>query len=1421
MTQLAAGEGASGRRATAIAVAAASLLWACGAFAQTTPLSPDDEVVLALTAPRAVLAEAIIGYSRPEGVYLPLGELVRALDFAITVEPEQGRAGGWFIAEDRRFELDLARGMAVVQGRDVLIPAGGVLRGDGELFVRADVLESWFPLKLRANLPAAAVDVEPLEPLPFQARLELERRRTQLGRGVGGGLVLPLEPTPYALFTPPSIDLDIRALTGQDDRTEYDARLSGDLAFMAADLFLAGDGGDAFSNARLRLGRSDPDGMGRYGLTEFGLGDVFSPDMPNGMRSASGRGFYVTNAPFDSALTDRIDVRGELPLGWQAELYRNGILIGSQPSAIDGRYEFRDVPLVFGANTVRVVLYGPRGETREEVRQYRGGGETLDPGEFRFRLGAVQVDTPVFDVGDEGEDDPLSLFDPAEKGEVQAALLAEYGLGRRLALTGHLGVRPDPDRNTALAGLGFRTDLRGAAVRLDATVADDGSAALSGTMLTRLAGVNLALEHAEYAGGFLDDRRAFDNEPLDRFSALRADVLFELAGQELPVTLNLERREQTDGDTELRAGARTSALLGPVLASGGLRYERLSDSGENDDRFDGDLDFNAPLFDGLARLALDYELAPDQQLETVSATWDKIYDERLSTRLGIQHQLVDDQSTRLLAAVTRRFSFADLTLDGEYDTRDSEFLIGLRLSTSLFWNGRSYAATRPGFAAGGASAVRIYRDLDADGRRDPNEPPAVGVRVGPDGQSGAASDSRGLAVVRGLGENRPVNVAVDVGSIEDPFQQPDRLGFQVLPRPGRLHRSEIGLVQTAEVETTILFEGAAERAVGNVDLELVDAEGKVVETARSEFDGFVLFDKVRAGTYRIRLQPQQSARLGLAMAEQTVVVAPDKDVIRGPQLRVRRGAPASAVAATGQTLVFREAKLNGATLVSPEALAPIWEPYKGSSVTLDELRVIAAAIEGGYAKAGYPFVAVVVPPQDVKDGVVQFDVIEGRISDLTIVGLDPVARRQADTAFSALLDRPGLPLSAVEAAYENASAVPGLFVAGSLRRGSEPGGMDLVVQARRKTWRTYLNLNNLYPDPTGPWGGVLGAEYNGASRYGDQTVLQLYTTFDSREQSVARLSHYRRLTGRGTAVSLSAAFGEAEPGEALSVLDIATEVQAYRAEIEHPLILRPNYSLSSYAALDWTDQETLVFAGSNQPFRIAEDKLRVASARLVGALGDADQLRGSVELRHGLDIGGASQKGQLDLSRPDADPQFWSVRASLSGEAPVVRLVDLAVRLEGQYSEDSLPAGEEFTIGNLTLGRGYEPGASYADRALGAVVEARFGPFNLRRNVAARPFVFYDGAQVWNEEAGGGAVAPDNRWVSSTGVGFRMEVKELARFDIVYAIPLGDPLGFGESEPQPRLLINMTTDLNQLAGSLRNGFGAIRSRMRTAGEAPR
>ena len=78
----------------------------------------------------------------------------------------------------------------------------------------------------------------------------------------------------------------------------------------------------------------------------------------------------ITNRPLSArAAFDRTRFEGDLPSGWEAEIYRNGELLAFAKANSSQRYVFEDVQLLYGENQIQIILYGPQGQvrTRDEV----------------------------------------------------------------------------------------------------------------------------------------------------------------------------------------------------------------------------------------------------------------------------------------------------------------------------------------------------------------------------------------------------------------------------------------------------------------------------------------------------------------------------------------------------------------------------------------------------------------------------------------------------------------------------------------------------------------------------------------------------------------------------------------------------------------------------------------------------------------------------------------------------------------------------------------------------------------------------------------------------------------------------------------------------------------------------------------------
>jgi hemolysin activation/secretion protein len=127
---------------------------------------------------------------------------------------------------------------------------------------------------------------------------------------------------------------------------------------------------------------------------------------------------------------------------------------------------------------------------------------------------------------------------------------------------------------------------------------------------------------------------------------------------------------------------------------------------------------------------------------------------------------------------------------------------------------------------------------------------------------------------------------------------------------------------------------------------------------------------------------------------------------------------------------------------------------------------------------------------------------------------------------------------------------------------------------------------------------------------------------------------------------------------------------------------------------------------------------------------------------------------------------------------------------------------EQFTLGNYTIGRGYDPSVVTGDSGAGVAIELRgprLTPFQ-RTPVQIQPYVFGDIAWAWTKgallEDTPGAHWHDPRHVKSVGAGLRGELGDRAAIDMSLAVPI-DEVGLLDDhrKPDPRFLLTLTTRL--------------------------
>jgi hypothetical protein len=606
-------------------------------------------------------------------------------------------------------------------------------------------------------------------------------------------------------------------------------------------------------------------------------GDVFTPALSLGPRSVAGRGISFTTAPLEQAsVFDTVDLRGELPIGYDVELYINDVLRSGQRAPVQGRYEFLDVPLVRGINLIRIVSYGPRGERSEQVRVINVGGGQLKKGQATIDFGLVQQERPLLTLN--GRDERPDL---AGAGELRLVGSLAYGLSEAMTLVAGAAFYPSPSGvERQMLTVGLRTSLFGLAAQGDAAMDHKGGRALGLGLAGRPLGISMVAGHLEYRGGFVDENQLAGDaaRPLSRHSELTLDFSLPAIGSKvIPISFRGLRSGYADGGTNWAAGARASTTAANILVSTGLDYQRSTAPGAPvRQQLGGNIAASRFLhYKWQLRGVLDYDLLPGADLRALSFTADRSISDRAALRFGIGHIFQKPRSTSFQAGATVRTAFGDLALTGDFTFPRRDWSVGLRFAFGLGHDGRSYRATPPGLASGGSAAFRSFIDRNGNGRFDMGEEGVPNVSL-EGGERPSVTDASGRSFVVGLGSAPTARLRIGTDRIENFYVSAPAATVEFSPRPGKVLQIPYAITPTGEVMVRLVFRRDGEMVgLSAVRLRLV-REGSEPRIATTEFDGTVVFGEVPAGEYRLELDPAQAERLRMRLtAPVAVSVAAD------------------------------------------------------------------------------------------------------------------------------------------------------------------------------------------------------------------------------------------------------------------------------------------------------------------------------------------------------------------------------------------------------------------------------------------------------------------------------------------------------------------------------------------------------------------
>ncbi len=489
--------------------------------------------------------------------------------------------------------------------------------------------------------------------------------------------------------------------------------------------------------------------------------------------------------------------------------------------------------------------------------------------------------------------------------------------------------------------------------------------------------------------------------------------------------------------------------------------------------------------------------------------------------------------------------------------------------------------------------------------------------------------------------------------------------------------------------------------------------------------------------------------------------------VRSP-LRMPSLARPEVTADAKPLFVLRAVSITGASALPHEQLASLYQPYLGKKVSQADLAAIAQAIGDCYRAAGFHLSRAIVPPQDIADGRVRIQVIEGSIADVELAG-DGAEQFGVRPLLAAVLAEHPSRLATLERQLLLINGWPGVRIVDSAIEeiGTATGRFRLVLTL--KTWHIFASLgaDNLGSPAVGPWQTYAAAAFNSYLRPGDTLALNLSTIAnDPRELAFGRLSYDTPVGVDGARLGASALYSEVRPGDYRRLFNDNVRTEAFEVHGSIVPVQSQRSTLTLTASAGFSDiRESDVFGP------IYNDKIRTVSLasdyRLQDNFGGTNYA--TTVFRQGLDVWGASQSGDDFVSRFGAAPNFSVLNFYYTRYQTLNDAFSAKVSMASQIASGPLYTSQQFYLGGASFGRGYGAAEISGDNGLAGSFELRFDRKSNWRYLAGwQLYAFVDAGAVWND----GYRISDGLALTSAGGGVRFFLWDDFQADIGVAFPL-------------------------------------------------
>lgn len=472
------------------------------------------------------------------------------------------------------------------------------------------------------------------------------------------------------------------------------------------------------------------------------------------------------------------------------------------------------------------------------------------------------------------------------------------------------------------------------------------------------------------------------------------------------------------------------------------------------------------------------------------------------------------------------------------------------------------------------------------------------------------------------------------------------------------------------------------------------------------------------------------------------------------------------------TFDLMELRIKGNTLLDKKQLERTIYPFLGPKKSIDNVENARGALEQLYRTKGYQTVAVDIPEQDVKNGIVYLQIVEGKISRLRVKDSRYFDQGRIKAAVPELAEGsvPNFPKMQQQLAELSGQSSDRQIVP-VLRAGETPGTLEVDLKVKDELpVHGKVELNGRNTSTTSRLRLVSSLRYDNLwQRMHSASLMYQVSPEDNKQVDVwagtyampimdsdARLALY--------AVSSSSSAQVASAG-ALSVIGIGN---IYGARFIKPLKALDNYFHSLTVGVDYKDfKEDLNLLGSDS-IRTPISYLPFL-AQYSGTARTEDSMTNFDIGLHFSVRGLGNTQTQFENKRFKARANYAYLSGNMKHRHNLPLDMELVARFAGQAADSPLISNEQFSLGGAQSVRGYFETQALADDAVFGSLELyspHLAPADWDDVNELKFLAFFDAGKGWIKNALPGNV--NGSFLSGGGAGLHFKLwKQLSGgFDV-------------------------------------------------------